>query len=67
MAGARKCDACGKFYEVYNIVENRKKPSGIRLLNIDHEGKFYQHEPIDLCPDCMNSIMYILNQKKEEE
>lgn len=67
MAGARKCDACGKLFEAYNISENQKKPSGIRLLNIDYEGKYYQHKPIDLCPDCMAKVMYVLNQKKEEE
>lgn len=67
MAGARKCDACGKLFETYNISKNRKKPSGIRLLNIDSNGNFYQHDRIDLCPECMSKVMDILNQKKEEE
>lgn len=67
MAGARKCDACGKLYSAYNYTENQKKPSGICLLNIDHNGKFYRHSSIDLCPECMSKVMDILNQKKEEE
>lgn len=66
MSNARKCDRCGNLYEAYNVQENAKKPSGIKLLNIDSEGRYYQSKPLDLCPDCMKKITDIFFMKGEE-
>lgn len=66
MAGAKKCDACGKLYEVYNSANNKKKPNEFRLVNVDSTGRYYEHCTIDLCPECMDKVMDILNRKEND-
>lgn len=56
MAAARKCDICGKFYEPYNNVRDPGKPNGIRFLNIASDTTFWDHEKLDCCPECIDSI-----------
>ena len=56
MAMAKKCDRCGKFYETYNTRNNRENISGIMTLNLDDQGKYYYHEPLDLCPECKDAF-----------
>ena len=50
---AKKCNRCGNLYERYNEEQNPKKVNGFRFLNIDKEQYVYQHEKLDLCPECM--------------
>ena len=35
MAIAKKCDICGKYYELYNVARNASKPNGFMVVNID--------------------------------
>lgn len=56
MAIAKKCDICGKLYELYNIKNDGNKTNGLMFLNLDANRKYYGHESIDCCPECMNSI-----------
>lgn len=56
MAIAKKCDICGKLYELYNIKNNENKTNGLMFLNLDDNRKYYGHDSIDCCPECMKSI-----------
>ena len=56
MAIAKKCDVCGKLYELYNLEHDEDKPNGITFLNIDYIQEHYYHDDLDCCPQCMNSI-----------
>ena len=53
MACAKKCDRCGKLYEQYNSKNDRKNPNGIMVLNLDSQRRYFTHNALDLCPDCM--------------
>ena len=71
MAAARECDRCGNLYKPYNTANNNKKINGIMVLNIDAQGRFYEHKAIDLCPDCKDQFegwLYsgIMSDEKEE-
>lgn len=57
MSLAKLCDRCGKFYKVYNEKNDKKHTNGFVLLNIDKHGKYFSHSPIDLCPECMESLI----------
>lgn len=68
MSLAKKCDICGRLYETYGSKQNEKNPSGIMLLNIDHQRDYYINSVIDCCPICMTSIMTLMeNLKKGDE
>ena len=68
MALAKKCDICGKLYEVYNFGKSSNKPNGFMLLNIDSTMNYFKGPVRDCCPECMNSIMkHIESLKKREE
>lgn len=56
MAIAKKCDICGKLYEIYNVVKDVDNVNGLMYLNIDAKGNYYSHGRIDCCPKCMKSI-----------
>ena len=56
MASAKKCDVCGTLYEGYNAKNDSKKVNGMMFLNIDCHGKYFSHETIDCCPECLESI-----------
>lgn len=53
---AKKCDICGKLYEIYNVVKDADNVNGLMYLNIDAKGDYYKHVVIDCCPKCMKSI-----------
>lgn len=59
---AKKCDRCGAYYELYGVWNNAKKCNAIMPVNIDGQGKYYQHNPYDLCPECM-AALYEFMQK----
>ena len=56
MACAKKCDRCGKLYEQYNSKNDRKHPNGIMVLNLDSQRRYFTHNALDLCPDCMKGF-----------
>ena len=65
MALAKKCDRCGNFYESYNTTNDSKNINGIMTLNLDEQGRYYEHKPLDLCPNCKDSFEKWLNKKGE--
>lgn len=56
MASTKKCDICGKLYEVYNDFKDSKNVNGLMFLNVNATQKYWGHTVIDLCPECMLSI-----------
>ena len=56
MAAAKQCDRCGKLYNSYNIKNDTKNINGIMTVNIDTYGRYYDHKPKDLCPECKDSF-----------
>lgn len=54
---AKKCDRCGRLYELYNAASNRKKCNGFRLINIDGNQNVYLHDAYDMCSECMEDFM----------
>lgn len=57
MASAKKCDICGKLYELYNDKDDVEKPNGLMFLNIDAYRKYFGHDIVDCCPECMSLII----------
>ena len=57
MSLAKICDRCGQYYKVYNEKKDKNHTNGFMLANIDKYGKYYSHSPIDLCPECMESLI----------
>lgn len=53
MSDAKKCDRCGKFYDIYEPVDNA---AGFRFVN---KGGRLQ-ETYDLCPNCMAELIHWL-------
>lgn len=65
MAGARKCDRCGKLYEAYNTKNDETNINGFMTLNIADDRKYYSHGIMDLCPECMEEFQrWIKEQNK---
>ena len=56
MSAAKKCDRCGILYEEYNTENSSENINGIMTLNIDRYGTYYSHKPLDLCPQCADSL-----------
>lgn len=65
MALAKKCDICGKLYEIYGIQHNSKEPNGYMLLNVDCQQKYFTGSTVDCCPDCVDSILHHIQRLKE--
>ena len=67
MACAKKCDRCGKLYEQYNSKNDKKNPNGIMVLNLDSQRRYFTHNALDLCPDCMKEFQDWLREVKQME
>lgn len=67
MACAKKCDRCGKLYEQYNSKNDRKNPNGIMVLNLDSQRRYFTHNALDLCPDCMKEFQDWFGEVKQME
>ena len=67
MACAKKCDRCGKLYEQYNSKNDRKNPNGIMVLNLDSQRRYFTHNALDLCPDCMKGFQDWFGEVKQME
>ena len=42
----KKCDRCGKFYELYNNKNSEKNINGILTVNIDNSQNYFFPWPI---------------------
>ena len=66
MAAAKRCDICGKLYELYNVKRDSEKVNGLMFLNLDEINKYFTHEAIDCCPECIKSIKDHIESLKGE-
>lgn len=60
---AKKCDICGKLYELYDMSSNKEKFNAIIPINIDGNGKYWTHSHIDLCPQCRDAIKSLMKER----
>lgn len=60
MAEAKKCDRCGKLYELYAGVPftDNRKYYAVRFANISCSSGW-----LDLCPDCMKKLVIFMENK----
>lgn len=61
MANARKCDRCGKLYEIYRgipLMDGRNAYHALALIDQKYDRKHF-----DLCQDCMQQVVYFLNNE----
>ena len=62
MAIAKKCDRCGKYYDLYNTC-NGEGPNTIKLYRKDEYGNSDIIDTFDLCPDCCETICKLVTNK----
>ena len=65
MAEARKCDRCGKLYEIYTVIglpNDLRKVSTITTGNDNAD-----NESRDLCPECMDEFIEWYKKGQEQE
>lgn len=67
MSIARKCDLCGKLYELYNIGNIFSLSNGFKFINKDEDGGITNHKSIDCCPECLKSIQDHIESLKKGE
>lgn len=64
---ARKCDCCGKFYDMYNTdrgSNGKFLPNAIQLLSVNEEDvALFEDKVIDCCPSCMSVILTLIDEK----
>lgn len=71
MASARKCDRCGKLYEVYDVKCKKYETvatdrfNAVKLCRTVDDG-YYRGKMLDLCPECMDGLLQFLSMKGEE-
>lgn len=60
MAIAKKCDRCGKLYELYDgvLFTDNRKYYAVRFANDSISSRW-----LDLCPDCMKQIIFFMENK----
>ena len=58
---AKKCDLCGKLYEIYSST-NGQKWNNINLMNDN-----YKIQKIDVCPICNQAFVKFINSRKENK
>lgn len=66
MANAKKCDICGKFYDIYNTTKDCKNHNSFRFANVNEYDVCWNQRLYDCCPTCMEQIKsYIELMKKD--
>lgn len=53
MSVARKCDRCGKYYEL----SRKKETNGIITMERFISGSYQQNEAYDLCKECREQVL----------
>lgn len=66
---AKKCDRCGKLYEIYKskFAETSFQINAVSLINRSkHEETINTSDIYDLCFDCMESLIQFLTDRDSE-
>lgn len=61
MANAKKCDICGRLYELYNCKTPAKYPNYIELNSESVNGSARGVREYDTCPECMYQILSLIH------
>lgn len=62
MANAKRCDRCKRFYENYNEEKDEKKINSIIPANVSDDRRYWAHNIIELCPECMDEFSHWMNK-----
>lgn len=65
MGFAKKCDICGKLYEVYGKEENPENFNAFMLLNVDEYGTYYSNDHFDVCTKCRDSLKKWMDERRK--
>lgn len=57
MALARKCDRCGKLYEIKHVKIDNQRVNSIVISDRDFTGSYSNRGIFDLCPECLESFV----------
>lgn len=60
---AKKCDACGKFYELYG--RRSGEYNTVVAYQVNARGTETEHKKYDLCPECMKKVQEVLKGGRE--
>lgn len=63
MGIAKKCDICGKLYEIYDPNSNKEKFNALIPINKDENGKYWSHDHIDLCRECRDAVKKVFKER----
>lgn len=72
MACARKCDICGKYYDVLEVNPGDLEPwsntSMVRILKLDYKNDHRLHDVIhfDVCDECLGDMMDFILSKQAD-
>lgn len=74
MANAKKCDICGKYYDVPNygdlIIDEFRNTSMVRVLRQKPNERRIDHDVMqfDSCEECLQGVLdYILTKRADSE
>lgn len=73
MANAKKCDICGKYYDVperNDGFEEWRNTSMVRVLRLKPEDARHNHDimQFDSCDECLQDVLdYILSKRADSE
>ena len=65
---AKKCDACGALYEIYNghaLFPKTCKANSLKFINSD-TGAYGEYDKMNICPDCMAKVVSVLFPESNE-
>lgn len=63
MSAAYKCDACEKLYERNDVFFHKQRVSILKLCP-RHSSELFDGYKFDLCDDCLNKVLNVLNLKE---
>lgn len=68
MSLAKKCDICGKLYEMYGFCTNEPDYNTFTLdkRNNDNMIVFGSSKTYDCCPKCMSNILRTIGEVKKD-
>lgn len=73
MSVARKCDICGRLYEKYTLEGNKTlgffegdRINAIGFVSDEDNGSFsyYTRNGHHMCPECMDAVVKLLEERK---
>lgn len=64
MATAKKCDRCGKLFEIYNEQHDLKNINAVLTANaVEEAHHYYSGKLLEFCPECCNEFVQWFEKK----